>query len=448
MSSLTLQRFYDSQWHDIAILDFTNPELGRSGSSEISYLQHYAINFLDQTGEEAASINFPVMLWAQTEKNWLCFLDDIAPSGASRRYWIRKLGIGNLTPQEQDFHLLKAGTIAPIGHLRIKESVPAFIHNNIIPYFTKNDVANRNIDFLEYAQQRGAAAGGATGAGGEAPKLLLRCSDDERIWIDTFQNTQSHDLHYLVKFPRGSRTPIDSDILRTEFHYYQELASLGFNTIPIKHMLLIEGDDYPSLWLPRFDVFKDSNNQWKRHAVESIYSILSLPPATILDHFDVIARLLNKIHSQLKLTHSEKAIFNENFVKEYVARDLLNIVFGNSDNHGRNTAFFRTNNQIIFTPIYDFAPMKADPEGITRTFQWGNNCELGGEYDFTRIADNLDVYVQRDILLSHLRDITSKLTDLPQRLAARGVPDSILTFPSIGFDYLIEKLTRWGLLND
>ena len=34
------------------------------------------------------------------------------------------------------------------------------------------------------------------------------------------------------------------------------------------------------------------------------------------------------------------------FVIEWVKRDILNIAFGNSDNHGRNTAFLRDDNNI------------------------------------------------------------------------------------------------------
>ena len=47
-------------------------------------------------------------------------------------------------------------------------------------YFSKEDVAERNIDFLEYAQQMGAISSGATGAGGEAPKLLIRVSPEQK----------------------------------------------------------------------------------------------------------------------------------------------------------------------------------------------------------------------------------------------------------------------------
>ncbi|MCG2937648.1 type II toxin-antitoxin system HipA family toxin, partial [Escherichia coli] len=80
-------------------------------------------------------------------------------------------------------------------------------------YFTVADVADRNIDFLEYAQQMGAISGGATGAGGEAPKLLIRVSPEQQLWIDTYQqNFEQPDQYYLVKFPRNNRSEIDCNI--------------------------------------------------------------------------------------------------------------------------------------------------------------------------------------------------------------------------------------------
>ncbi len=67
----------------------------------------------------------------------------------------------------------------------------------------------------------GAISSGATGAGGEAPKLLIRVSQDQQVWIDTYQNSfDEPDQHYLVKFPRNNRSAIDCDILRTEYHFY------------------------------------------------------------------------------------------------------------------------------------------------------------------------------------------------------------------------------------
>jgi len=117
------------------------------------------------------------------------------------------LGLQRLTHAEQDSILLEKGGIAPLGNLRIKEALPPINPESTLHlrYFSQADVADRNVDFLEYAQQMGTISGGATGAGGEAPKLLIRSTKDQNIWIDTYQqNFDQPDQHYLVKFP----TPI------------------------------------------------------------------------------------------------------------------------------------------------------------------------------------------------------------------------------------------------
>ncbi|VEI48271.1 Uncharacterized protein related to capsule biosynthesis enzymes [Actinobacillus equuli] len=55
-----------------------------------------------------------------------------------------------------------------------------------------------------------------------------------------------------------------------------------------------------------------------------------------LDHEQTIRNLLNVISA----SQFSNDFDNRHFVIEWVKRDLLNIAFGNSDNHGRNTAFY------------------------------------------------------------------------------------------------------------
>ncbi len=449
MESLTLQALLNEAWVDIAEISFPESDNGNWRLTELDYLSDYAIEHLDADNHCAASINHPVALYFDDHRSpgWLRFIDDIIPSGASRRYWVNQLDLDGLTPQQQDFILLKYGTISPVGNLRIKESLPDYQPEAESIYFTVQDVVNRAADFLDYAQLRGAAAGGATGAGGEAPKLLLRCSADEQIWIDSWQNSLDNtDSYYLVKYPRGGRTEIDCHILRAEYHFYHELTAMGFNTIPTKGMRLEEGTHYPSLWLPRFDIQKAETGKMKRYAMESVYSMLQKPPGTLLDHETTIRQLLQKIENSNTVQASGERFHKEQFVIEWVRRDLLNIVFGNSDNHGRNTAFMRDENHIRLAPIYDFAPMKADPEGIPRSTKWASPLEIGGQYNFPAIADTLSDLVPAPELLSALRETAASLVDLPERLQARGVPEAILLMPSIGFKFMTDKLTRWGLL--
>jgi serine/threonine-protein kinase HipA len=450
MAKLTLQVFIAGKWQDAALLDIPEPDTGRAGRATLGYEPpSYALEWMEHDDEHAISLNCPVdLMQTYRSKPWFSFLDDIMPAGASRRYWVRHLDIAHLPPAQQDFILLKEGAIAPVGNVRIKESVPEPLANSQLAAmrFSINDVVERDSDFMQYAQQLGAAAGGATGAGGEAPKLLLRASPKHEIWIDTYQNDlHNQDQHYLVKFPRGNRIQDDCDILRAEYHFYHELAALGQDTISTEKMKLIEGERYPSLWLPRFDVsFTDGTME--RYGLESVYSVLNKQPGTSLNHFSVIESLIKKLETQFAVIESKQAFDRKKFVIEWVKRDLLNVVFGNSDNHGRNTSLIKRPSGIWLSPIYDFAPMKADPEGVTRSTTWGSPFEEGGRFDWTGIAKQLNNYVTSDELISELKRLATQLTGLRERLETRGVSTRLLNMPTLQYEHLDTKLKNWQLL--
>lgn len=446
---LTIQLYHDYVWQDIAQLEILQPELGTRGPVTLTYLQPHALGWMFYDDEYACSLTLPVeLMLTYRHPRWFGFLEDIMPSGASRRYWVRHLGLQDAPVGEQDSALLRHGTIAPVGNLRIKEAVPERLTGSRLEQrrFTLQDVVERHTDFLEYAQQMGAASGGATGAGGEAPKLLLYRSASDQIWIDTWQdNPHNQDKAYLVKFPRGQRLQDDCDILRAEYHYYQELAALGIDTIETTAMQLIEGERYPSLWLPRFDI-EMRNNRLSRYGLESIYAILGVPPGSYLNHFQVIRNLVERLQNQFRVNQQKEHFDTAGFVSEWVKRDLLNVAFGNSDNHGRNAALLKRPEGIWHAPVYDFAPMKADPEGVTRTTSWGSPYEEGGDFDWLAIAEALADLVPPDQLMSELRALAAQLVGLHQRLAKRGVPERIHNMPAVGLIYLDDRLQEWGLL--
>jgi serine/threonine-protein kinase HipA len=57
-------------------------------------------------------------------------------------------------------------------------------------------------------------------------------------------------------------------------------------------------------------------------------------------------------------------------IREYLLRDILNLTLRNTDNHGRNMAVLRKHDAIALAPVFDFAPMFLDPEGINRVCRW------------------------------------------------------------------------------
>ncbi len=165
MEELTVQAFIRGEWIDIGIISFPKSSQHNFRVTELNYLSDYALEHYDKDDFHAVSLNHPVSFIFDDmgKPGWLKFLDDIMPSGASRRYWVKHLDIEDLSSDEQDYVLLKFGTMSPIGNLRIKDSLPERYEVADNLYFSVDDVKNRAGDFLDYAQQRGAAAGGATG---------------------------------------------------------------------------------------------------------------------------------------------------------------------------------------------------------------------------------------------------------------------------------------------
>lgn len=439
MKRLTAQLLLPEGWRDAALLEFPQPDAGPAGRCTISYDLDYAIEALsgDAAPLRSVAIRYPVDFAPHSERRWPAFLDDVRPGGAARRWWIARLGLGRLPEPRQELALLAEATMAPIGHLRIKEAVPAKPAAPIVR-FAVAEVADRDHDFLEYAAERGAAIGGATGAGGDAPKLLLRVTADDQVWIDTWQDEPDcPDRHYLVKFPRNERSARDMVVLRSEYVYYRALAELGVETIETDGMRLEEGLREPSLWLPRFDVGRRDGRE-VRYGLESLYALIDAPPGSAQKHQTYLAAL----HAALR---DQPGYDRTALTAEYLRRDLLNVVFGNSDNHGRNAGVLKTPKGMRLAPVYDFAPMKMDPMGIIRSSRW-DGFERGGEIDWAGLVRGLVGYGEPDALHAALRVLAERLRDLPDRLRRLGLPRETLDFPPLGLQRTEEKLRRWGLL--
>jgi serine/threonine-protein kinase HipA len=177
----------------------------------------------------ACTVNAPVSVVPTDFAGWPAFLDDIIPSGKSRDWWVNFLNIRNLSPFAQNMQLLTNACMAPVGNLRIKEAAQRVTKTQAQAQpkrFSLNDVVKLQYDFLEYAYEQGAAVGGATGAVGFAPKLLLM-RDQEQVHIDgDFAGYPLEASAYLTKFARNQRTAIDNDILRAEGIFYHVLTDI------------------------------------------------------------------------------------------------------------------------------------------------------------------------------------------------------------------------------
>lgn len=186
MFQLTLQLYSDGQWQDAMTLLFPEPEKGFDGPCRFGYKQAYLLQNLDLIDSpfmKSVSARVPFGWDAHNVKKAPAFLHDIAPGGAARKILIKQIGREKPEGLSIDLFLLGRSTPAPIGHLRIKESFERL--DTLAPLgFARQDVIDRDNRFLEYAHEQGAAIGGATGAGGEAPKLLMAQSAEGLLYPD------------------------------------------------------------------------------------------------------------------------------------------------------------------------------------------------------------------------------------------------------------------------
>lgn len=166
----------EGSWRKAAMLEFPDERAGDGGQCFFEYDYEYLVGWL-HTGrlDTAASLTLPLEFGPSTFRSWPRFLDDLRPMGNARRWWLNRLTLPDVPGSA--FQLLKYGTVAPVGNLRIAEALPANL--GMPRRFPADAVVHHEHAFIEWAAENGAQVGGATGAGGDSPKLLLRKDADE-----------------------------------------------------------------------------------------------------------------------------------------------------------------------------------------------------------------------------------------------------------------------------
>ena len=118
---------------------------------------------------------------------------------------------------------------------------------------------------------------------------------------------------------------------------------------------------------------------------------------------------------------------------EFIRRDVLNLAMRNTDNHARNTAVHTVDGVTRLTPLFDFAPMYLDPEGITRAARW-YHLETGKELrrwnDILRQLA-LPAQEQRQLVEALVR-FGEKLATLADCMRDAGVDADIVDFVTPG----------------
>ncbi|MBL4869294.1 MAG: HipA domain-containing protein [Pseudomonadales bacterium] len=431
-NQLTLEIYRQGKWQTAATFKVDDITAGYRGSSLLNYDVPYAAENIQQAEAAGLSARFPANFDFHQLPTWPAFILDILPSGAGRTHWLKRLELDD--GAGVDWPLLLTGTAFPPGNVRVAEAAaqkdldalaPKASGEQVAmhahPGFTTDEILDRQEYFIEYVYENGAQTAGASDVQGAAPKFLLTKDHQGRWHAEGVLSDDQISSYWLVKFPRG-RKSADRKVLKNEAAYMAVAQQLGFK---VNSKLMWEND---TLFIPRFDRRKTKNELTDRLGMESLCSLAG-----------VCNYGVNIPHETLSEALATFSTDPQTELIEYLLRDVINVVLGNKDNHARNTAVHRfEDGRVTLTPLFDFAPMYLDPEGIARVCRWAKELESAGQPDWAAVMDHLSpvisaTSVDANAVKVTLRDFGQKLLTLPDIMRSCGVDDDIIEFrtPSI-----------------
>lgn len=403
----TIQIFHDRKWRTAGLFtpDAGSLQRGISGGGVFDYDIDYVFEHTADATAPPLALNYPVNFELRRSNRWPAFLLDIMPTGAGRRMWLRRLDLRD--GPAVDWELLSRGAGNPPGNLRIAEAV--IPHAGTHPGFTREEVVGKSADFIEYAEERGAVVTGATDVQGDAPKFLLARDHDRRWHPDGALPDREVLDCWLVKFPRG-RTEADRLVLRNEAPYLEVARRFGLRVgSPLEFL-----DD--CLFIPRFDRAAGTDGL-VRHGLETLCSAGEIAEFGKRGDHEFFCSVL-----------ARHATDPKNEIIEYLRRDVLNAALRNTDNHCRNTAFLKpADGTVALSPLYDFAPMFLDPEGIPRSSRWpGDGEPASGRPAWGKVAESLPTVCDPKELRVLLARDAEAVRRLPDTMRECGVEDSVI----------------------
>ncbi|NMM27459.1 MAG: HipA domain-containing protein [Glaciimonas sp.] len=403
----TFEMFIRGQWHSCCTVEIEDPIAGGAGKAMLDYDTPYAFN------EQApVSLRFPVSLDHKMLPHWPAFLFDLVPQGKGRHYLLGELGIPD--GGSADWPLLCAGAFNPIGRIRIKEAVVFYQahverqnQNLLNQGFTLEQILQRAEAFIEHLQIHGMLSAGTPGVQGVAPKFLLTKGKDSLWYADGAVRDDQAQQHYLVKLPRGKDLS-DLKILRNEAAYMRVAHAMD---LFVEDLPDLHGD---MLFIPRFDRRVTAAGVERLHQ-ESAASLLGLIGFDARPSQNAVLAALRTC-----VTDPKRATV------EFLKRDVLNLALGNTDNHARNTAVQVVGGEVRLTPLFDFAPMNLDKDGISRTLRWKNSGRV-------EISNWADVFGTLPIAKTELAEIRIELAEFSRKIdtieevmAVQGGDDDII----------------------
>lgn len=413
-----IEIFHEGEWLEAAHASFS--DVVRSGFRASDCVFEYDLDYAFGDAPAPVSLAVPVDADRHVLQAWPAFLYDLVPQGNGRKFLLDRLQLPNA--QASDLPLLCAGAFNPIGRLRIREAVAYFEqhvdnHGLAADGFTLDELLARAPDFHETMMVHGMLAAGGTGVQGVAPKYLLTKARDGKWYPDAALPDVQAQRHYIVKRPRGP-SEADRKVLRNEARYMEVAQRFGIRSFDLP---TLHGD---MLFIPRFDRRAQDGRVMRFHQ-ESAASIAGLGGFGIqANQFQLLAAIRKAVDDPAGET------------LEFIRRDVLNLAMRNPDNHARNTAVQTVDGITSMTPLFDFAPMYLDPEGITRAARWYHpetKKELAHWKDILQHLD-LDLEQQENrLLVEALVRFGEQLGTLADTMRETGVDEDIVEFvtPSI-----------------
>ena len=372
---------------------------------ELEYELDYASTYFGRKDRYALSLAYPVDT-GYYRGPLPGFVLDLIPQGEPLKRLMGRYRISDINDYEA---ILSRVPLASPGNIRVQEpwlAIEAERPQYSFEGFTREEVVRRHVDFVEYMEAAGAPIGGTSGAGGGSPKFLLREDKAGKLHAEGMLDDSKTICAYLVKLPfTDSRNSVE--LLQVEQSYYELLREL-----PLRTGASLEICDNV-LFIRRFDRQVVPDGSLHYHGLESLYSAHNIIiPGAHLKHEDNL-RLIAKHSNQVEAD-----------IAEYIKRDLINKILANTDNHGRNTSFIKTDKSIQLSPLYDVTAMRFFmSDFIVELTKWEKPRE-------TLMARLLwieeELKIDRQLLLNEMRELSRSLSGIEQRLRELKVPEDFI----------------------
>lgn len=416
MITLQIQSFINGKWRDCAVLTLDRPEAGIGSPSRLEYDIDYFMHMASEDSLKgdvrdlrAVSVRQPVDLASHQSERWLPFVLDLIPQGAMRRRFAAERHW-----QDRDLRLdhllLLHGAGSPVGNLRVLEARredESKLKGATIKGVALESILSLDDAFMHVWEKAALTAGGSEGVQGDWPKILMTRSFGGLWYPDAIVADEDATQHVLVKRAHP-KAEYNSAILGAEAGYLELARNFG---LKVGGKLSVGKD---VVVIPRFD--RDvKDGAVVRYGQESLASAIGT------SEFGASVAHTRYVDAVRRFSSSRAAD-----IVEYVRRDVLNLATGNTDNHGRNTAFQKfPDGRVVLTPLFDFAPMKLVQDG-PRVTRWN---DVTDDYapDWVAVAESACAGVMDPaVLLGALKESEAFIRNLPSHARAVGIDEDVI----------------------